>query len=561
MLFVVASTAMRPWANFVFQAQKALVACERVQSEACTHKLFAAQKELAQFASNTSALRFFPLLREIPQLLSSQAELLFSVASMQACLVDCRELDLSKITSEAHRALSQATSALSQSKLWTVASSTSSTLASYHHALQSLHAASGPLQPLFPHMSELLGMSKPLTYRILLQNNKEIRPSGGFMGSYATLTLDKIRIKDLRVQDIYVPDGQIKGYVEEPYGIRHYLFDGAHPGWRLRDSNWHPDFPAAAQSINWFFAEGQESPADVLVAVNLSTFEKLLDLVGPITVADYDVTIDSKSIYAITQAQAEANFFPGSTQKRDFLSSLSSAFAAKLETISPARAAAVVALLASELERGEILVTTNNQLLAQSLREAGFDGSLPDIDCGEKGCTPPVMGILEANVGSTKANCCISRDFSDSLTQRGSDLVHTLSLRFTNSSLPKPEPPYHFGGGYKNYLRLVVPKDMIIETVAIDGVPLAPNQIDQEVFNRYVFWGFLHTTQGGQTSTVTLVVRVPLTGHEDDYEITLLKQPGIPDTAWNFRLENAPDTENLSLSLSQTTTISLPLQP
>lgn len=552
---------MRPGVNFVFQAQKAQAACERVQSAACTHKLFAAQKELAQFASNTNALRFFPLLHEIPQILSSHAGLLFSVASMQACLVDCRELDLSKITSEAHRNLSQTTSVLSQSKLWTVASSSSSSLASYHQALQSLQAVSGPLQPLFPHTSELLGMSKPITYRVLLQNNKEIRPSGGFMGSYATLTLDKARIKDLRVQDIYVPDGQIKGYVKEPYGIRHYLFDGAHPGWRLRDSNWHPDFPTAAQSIAWFFAEGQERPADVLVAVNLSTFEKLLDLIGPVTVADYDVTIDSQSIYAITQAQAEVNFFPGSTQKRDFLSSLSNAFVTKLETISPARTLAVVTLLASELERGEILVAANNQLVAGVLREAGFDGSLPDIDCGEKGCTPVVLGILEANVGSTKANCCIARDFSDSLMLRGSDLVHTLSLRFTNSSLPEPEPPYHFGGGYKNYLRLVVPKDMVIETVAIDGVPLASNQIDQEVFNHYIFWGFLHTTQGGQRSTVTLVVRAPLTGPENDYKLTLLKQPGIPDTAWNFRLENSSGIQNSSLSLSQTTTIPLPLQP
>ncbi len=537
------------------------MACEQVHSSRCTQRLLAAHQELARFASHTRVLHMVPVLNEIPSILSSQAELLLSAATIQACFVDCSDADLSKIANDAHHRLANANTALSQSRLWRLVSSQLSSLASYHHTLHSLQTFSDAIQPLFPHLSELLGQNKPITYRILLQNNKEIRPSGGFMGSYATLTLDKTRIIDVHVEDIYVPDGQIKGYVEEPYGIRHYLFAGDHPGWRLRDSNWHPDFPTAAQSINWFFAEGQEKPADILVALNLSTVEKVLDLVGPIPVLDYDVTIDSQNMYAITQAQAEANFFPGSTQKGDFLRSLSDSFAAKLARLPVAKGVEVATLLLDELSRREIMISAQEPSVAQAVRLLGWDGSLPEVKCDAQGCTPLVLGIVEANVGSTKANCCIARQFSDTITFEDERVTHELALQFANTSLPKPEPPYHFGGGYKNYLRLLLPKDVLVTSVAIDGVLLDAYDIDHEAFAQYVFWGFLHQVEGGQTSTVSVRLEVANKGNKPDSSLTLLKQPGIPSVPWKLTHSNGQASSSQSLTLSQTTSLSLPLLP
>ncbi len=547
--------AMRPWINFVQQVQEAIISCEQAQSEICTKSLFAAQKELARFATNTRVLSTVPILNEIPPILTSQAELIFSAASIQACLVDCSETDLSKVGSDAHRALESANTAMSASRLWNVVSSKSSTLNSYHQTIQDLYALSGPLQPFFPHLPELLGQNKPITYRVLLQNNKEIRPSGGFMGSYANLRVERSKLVDMNVEDIYVPDGQIKGYVPEPLAIKNYLFNGDHPGWRLRDSNWHPDFPTAAQSINWFFAEGQEVPADMLVAINLSTVEKIMDILGPIEVLDYGVSIDSKSIYAITQAQAEHNFFPGSTQKGDFLRALSDAIAQHLVAVSVKKKLEVASLLLTELNRGEILLFSQNPLLQKELVSLDYAGKLPDLECEDEECSPNVLGVIEANVGSTKANCCITRDFYNEITQSSDEFTQKLTLTFTNSSLSEPEPPYHFGGGYKNYMRLVVPKDTIISTIAVDGIPLADNAIDSELFENYALYGFLHLIEGGTTSTATITLKKPQALVKQATNLTLLKQPGILDVPWNLRLDTDHGALNQSLMLSKTTTI------
>jgi hypothetical protein len=532
-----ASTLMRPWVNFVQESQKVLLECDRIQSIACTKQLQSAQKQLAKFARNSQALGAIPVFNQVAPILSAHVNLLESATEMQACLVDCQNTDLNELAGKTQSSLERTHASLTQSSLWQFLAAKSTTLSAYERALYSMSDLSQSFTPLLPHTAMLLGAQKPITYRILLQNNKEIRPSGGFMGSFATLTLNNARIQELKVEDIYVPDGQIKGYVAEPFGVKNYLFDGQHPGWRLRDSNWHPDFPTAAQSINWFFAEGQEKPADVLVALNLSTVEAMLSHIGPIAVMDYGVSVDAKSIYAITQAQAEHNFFPGSTQKGDFLRSLAKSFMQQLAAMPLEQQVQLLTLMQENLVKGEIMLVAQDSELNQALEHAQFTGKLPDITCQENGCEPLVLGIVESNVGATKANCCIERDFSNQISVTDSTMTQVVSLQFTNSSLANPEPPYHFGGGYKNYMRILLPKDALVSSIAIDGQALPSHAIDQETFSNYIFWGFLHTVEGGQTSRADITIQKPLREAERNQKLLLIKQPGIPETQWQFASE------------------------
>ncbi|KKU67917.1 MAG: hypothetical protein UX92_C0027G0013 [Candidatus Amesbacteria bacterium GW2011_GWA1_47_20] len=86
--------------------------------------------------------------------------------------------------------------------------------------------------PLVNEMDKLLGDK---TYIVLLQNNTELRPSGGFMGSFVKLKTQNSKLKTLEVEDIYQPDGQVVGYVEPPAPIKKAFPFGS---WKLRDANW-----------------------------------------------------------------------------------------------------------------------------------------------------------------------------------------------------------------------------------------------------------------------------------------------------------------------------------
>ena len=95
----------------------------------------------------------------------------------------------------------------------------------------------------------LIGQDQKRTYLVLLQNNNELRPTGGFIGSFAFLTFDKGKFVDFEVQDVYWADGQLKGHVEPPSELKKYLGEA---NWYLRDSNWDPDFPTSAVKAQWF---------------------------------------------------------------------------------------------------------------------------------------------------------------------------------------------------------------------------------------------------------------------------------------------------------------------
>ena len=212
-------------------------------------------------------------------------------------------------------------------------------------------------------------------------------------------------------------------------------------------------------------------------------------------------------------------------------------------------------MLLEELDRGEILLFSQNPSVQKELENLGYAGKLPDLQCDNEMCSPNVLGIIEANVGSTKANCCITRNFDNTISVTPHELIQELTLIYSNTSLSEPEPPYHFGGGYKNYVRLVVPKDTTVSAVAIDGTPLPLDNIDKEVFENYAFWGFLHLIEGGTTSTATISLKRPRGSFEQETTLTLLKQPGIPDIPWNLRLASSNNSIDQSLMLSKTTTI------
>ncbi|MCX6705358.1 MAG: DUF4012 domain-containing protein, partial [Candidatus Woesebacteria bacterium] len=63
-------------------------------------------------------------------------------------------------------------------------------------------------------LPRLLGQDKSKTYLVLFENNMELRPTGGFIGSFGLVTFDGGRLSDLTVNDVYSADGQLNGHVE-----------------------------------------------------------------------------------------------------------------------------------------------------------------------------------------------------------------------------------------------------------------------------------------------------------------------------------------------------------
>ena len=148
----------------------------------------------------------------------------------------------------------------------------------------------------------------------------ELRPTGGFIGSFGLITFDGGRLSDLTVNDVYTADGQLNGHVEPPLPIKNYLGEAS---WWLRDSNWDPDFPTSAKRAEWFLDKELGKKVDGVIATDLYPIKEILKVTGSVFLSDYNSTITSENLYETTQNEVQNNFFPGTHKKASFLTALS----------------------------------------------------------------------------------------------------------------------------------------------------------------------------------------------------------------------------------------------
>jgi hypothetical protein len=315
------------------------------------------------------------------------------------------------------------------------------------------------LTPFFKNFNQFLadfvGQDKEKTYFVLLQNNLELRPSGGFMGSYAKLKFKKGSLAGFSVQDIYVPDGQLKGHVQPPWPIQEAFQQGF---WKLRDSNWEPDFPLAAKTIHWFFEKGGEEKSDGLIALNFLVIENLLKIFGPCHLSDYQSLITADNFYQIAQKEAEKDFFPGSTQKKDFLSALAKQLIFKLQNANLKQSLQLIKIVKKSLDEKQILLNFNHPQLQQYILSQNWDGGLKRQFRDSDKYMSDYLSLVETNLGANKANLYVQRKVSQEINFENNILEEKLMINyFNNSPEERPNDENFWGGVYENFLRVFIP--------------------------------------------------------------------------------------------------------
>ena len=115
----------------------------------------------------------------------------------------------------------------------------------------------------------LFGFDNKKTYLVLFQNNMELRPGGGFIGSYGILNLDKGKVESFNLHDVYDADGQLKGHIEPPFAIRRYI-PLVHL--YLRDSNFDVDFSNSASASAYMLNQEKGQIVDGVIFLYYSFF-------------------------------------------------------------------------------------------------------------------------------------------------------------------------------------------------------------------------------------------------------------------------------------------------
>ncbi len=150
---------------------------------------------------------------------------------------------------------------------------------------------------------------------VLFENNNELRPTGGFMGTFGSMEIRDGAIGKINVSSIYDLDGQLIPVIQPPQPV---LNLGGR--WYLRDSNWFADFPFSAEKISQFYEmEGGETP-DLIIAMTPDLIIDWLKIVGPVSLPNYGLTLTADNFVEQTQAQSTlSNNLPTNSPKQVFV--------------------------------------------------------------------------------------------------------------------------------------------------------------------------------------------------------------------------------------------------
>jgi hypothetical protein len=167
---------------------------------------------------------------------------------------------------------------------------------------------------------QTFGSDKEKRVLLVFHNPAEIRPAGGFIGSYGVLTVRGGQMVDLEVQDIYWPDHPMNFDLKviPPEPLQAVVTD-----WAARDANWFFDFPTSARTVMEFLESSkiyEESGIkfEGAIAVNIRVVETILDVIGPVNIEEYDLVVTSENFLLEIQREVETgrDKKPGSNPKR-----------------------------------------------------------------------------------------------------------------------------------------------------------------------------------------------------------------------------------------------------
>ncbi len=393
-------------------------------------------------------------------------------------------------------------------------------------------------------LPEVLGYTKEKTYLILFQNNGELRPTGGFIGSVGELRVHNGQVEDFTIQDVYDIDGQIKTHVEPPFVVRRYL----QPHLYLRDSNFSLDFQETATTAALLYKEGGGHVVDGVIAIDYDVLKKIIEITGPLHLPTYNKTIDEKNGFDFIQSTIQDTFTPGNSQKKGILSEVFAQIVFKLENTQTVFKIATA--LPKLIEEKHILFAFKDPLLQEIFTVQKYGGTIETTGTSDKNTLYDYFSVNEANIGVNKANIQISR--SVSLIQKMSSSAITTIATLTLDNTKGDEP-------YKVFIQFIAPEDSSFRSLVINGknTPTTPaitssrlyespsfslpkdTELITEEYKDKTIFGFIYTVEAGKKDSLSLQYSrdISLPTESFEYDMTYQKQPGTSAYPFELSLE------------------------
>ena len=310
--------------------------------------------------------------------------------------------------------------------------------------IDSALAAIVEFERLVPVITEILGGNGARTYLIEQANPAELRPGGGFVGTFTILKADHGALTTVEHGSSgllsYPRANQgAAGYVAPP-GPLHELLGPV--SWSFFDSNFFPDFPSNAKTGEKFAQPKLGRAINGVISIDFYTVAKMLELTGPLAVPGFGITVDSKNFVPLVIQHDLAK----DAIHKAILSAVAGPLVHRLTKLSAASWPALITALNDLAQTHHLQAYFNNAPVQAEIDRFGWSGTLNPTKSHD------FMMEVESNLGATKANYFVTRHYTVALTHSGKFLHHKITVGLVNN-MPYVYRPDDF---YRAYMSMFV---------------------------------------------------------------------------------------------------------
>ncbi|HSX40246.1 MAG TPA: DUF4012 domain-containing protein [Candidatus Saccharimonadales bacterium] len=411
-------------------------------------------------------------------------------------------------------------------------------------------------RPLIKLLPALLGEPDTKKYLVIFQNDKELRPTGGFITAYSVFRIEHGVIHVENSTDIYSLDATIPNKPKAPAPILAYL--PKVPEFNLRDTNLSPDYKV---SMDTFAAMYKTSPqaakVDGIIAIDTNALVAAMNILGDITVDGETFTTKNdphcncpQVIYQLEQ-QVDQPVNYVKNNRKGIIGDLMYAIMTKAFSSSPKLYwGPLFQAMLTQTSQKHIMFYLFNQDAQKGVEALNAGGRIRDF-------SGDYLHINEANFGGAKSNQFVSENV-DQTYSVGSDgsISKTVTIHYKNP-FPPSDCNLERGGlclnaTLRDWVRVYVPKGSTLTSSSGSQVKVTTS----DELGKTMFEGFLEVRPQGSAS-YSVTYKLPFkVASGSPLPLLIQKQPGTDANAYTTTV-NGKQTDSFKLQTDYETKIKL----
>ena len=222
------------------------------------------------------------------------------------------------------------------------------------------------------------GGEGPRRYLVLSQNPDEVRPSGGFIGTYGVLEAVDGRLELKTYDAIEAWTASRPQAIADPTERGSPLRFDTRIDQTLANVNTSPDWPQAAALAAKLWERGGEAPVQGVVSFTPAFLGRVLQVLGPVRVEEqYNETISAANVVERLDYWTHQVTAPRGESRKDFVSALALQVMTKLFNAPASKWDQLAESFGKSMGAREAMAWSTDAEVARVLGSRGWDGSMP----------------------------------------------------------------------------------------------------------------------------------------------------------------------------------------